>query len=79
MATITIDGKKYDTDNLSKQTKAQLVNLNFVDSELRRLKAQAAVFETARQLYANALRHELGEATDHPKVEPAANVEEAPE
>ena len=60
MATITIDGKEYDSDKLSNETKTQLMNLNFVDSELRRLQAQAAVLETARQVYANALRNTLG-------------------
>jgi len=60
MATVTIDGKEYDSDKLSDATKTQLMNLSFVDSELRRLQAQAAVLETARQVYGNALRDSLG-------------------
>lgn len=59
MATVTIDGKEYDSDKLSDATKTQLMNLSFVDSELRRLQAQAAVLETARQVYGRALRESL--------------------
>lgn len=59
MANVTIDGKEYDSDKLSEATKTQLMNLSFVDSELRRLQAQAAVLETARQVYGRALRESL--------------------
>lgn len=60
MANVTIDGKEYDADKLSDATKTQLMNLSFVDSELRRLQANAAVLETARQVYGRALRESLG-------------------
>ncbi|MGP1615851.1 MAG: hypothetical protein ACTS5Y_12465 [Pollutimonas bauzanensis] len=59
MATVTIDGKEYDSDQLSEATRTQLMNLSFVDAELRRLQAQAAVLETARQVYGRALRDSL--------------------
>jgi hypothetical protein len=62
MAKITIDGKEYDTDALSDASKTQLVNLRFVDNELQRLQAQAAVLETARQVYVRALKDALGTA-----------------
>ena len=55
MATITIDGKEYDTDKLSDETKAQLGSLQYVDSELARLQAQAAALQTARIAYGRAL------------------------
>jgi len=59
MAMIKIDGKDYDTDTLSDQSKAQLVNLRFVDTELDRLQAKIAVLQTARQVYVNALKQAL--------------------
>ena len=64
MATITIDGKEYDVDSLSEESKAQLVNLRYVDSELARLQAQAATLQTARIAYGRALKQTLeqGEA-----------------
>jgi hypothetical protein len=61
MAMIKIDGKDYDTDKLSDQSKAQLVNLRFVDNEIDRLQAQMAVYHTARQVYVRALKEALGE------------------
>jgi hypothetical protein len=59
MATITIDGAEYDTDNLSESAKAQVVSLQFVQQELARLEAQIAVYRTAEAGYAKALKEEL--------------------
>jgi hypothetical protein len=59
MATIKIDNQEYNIDSLSEEAKSQLTNLHFVDSELARLNAQLAVFNTARVSYANALKSAL--------------------
>ena len=59
MATITIDNQAYNTDQLSDEAKNQLLSLQFVDAELQRLQAQAAVLQTARGVYANALKAAL--------------------
>lgn len=59
MTTITIDNQSYDLDTLSSEAKAQLQNLQFVDSELARLQAQAAVLQTARMSYSKALQAAL--------------------
>ena len=59
MPTITIDNKSYDLDQLSKEAKAQLSSLQFVDAELARLQAQAAALQTARNAYARALQAAL--------------------
>ena len=71
MATITIDGKEYDTDKLSDETKAQLGSLQYVDSELARLQAQAAALQTARIAYGRALKETL-ENGSTPKEEEVA-------
>ena len=70
MATITIDGKEYDVDSLSEESKAQLVSLRYVDSELARLQAQAATLQTARIAYGRALKQTLeqGEAPKEDEV-----------
>lgn len=60
MATITINGVEYDTDNLSEEAKAQVISLQFVQAELQRLEAQIAVFKTAEAGYAKALQEQLG-------------------
>ena len=59
MATITIDNKEYDTDDLSTEAKNQVASLNFVRSELAKLNAQIAVYKTAEAGYAKALQNEL--------------------
>ena len=55
MPTIKIDNKEYDVDSLSKEAKAQLQSIQFVDSEIARLQAQLAAMKTARNTYAKAL------------------------
>jgi hypothetical protein len=59
MATITIDGTEYDTDKLSEAANAQVVSLQFVQTEIQRLEAQIAVYKTAEAGYAKALQNEL--------------------
>ena len=59
MPTITIDNHTYDFDTLSIEARAQLQSLQFVDAELARLQAQAAVLQTARMAYAKALNEAL--------------------
>lgn len=55
MPMIKIDDKDYDFDTLSQEAKDQLTSLQFVDQELARLNAQAAVYQTARNAYSKAL------------------------
>ncbi len=59
MATITIDGAEYDSDNFSDEAKNQVASLQFVKTEIARLQAQLAVYKTAESGYANALKSEL--------------------
>ena len=64
MATIKIDDKDYDVDDLSEEAKAQVASLNFVDAELSRLQLKSAAMQTARNAYASALQSLLGEDED---------------
>ena len=59
MATITIDGKEYDSDKLSDAAKQQLGSLQFVQTEIKRLESQIAVCKTAAVAYTNALKDEI--------------------
>ena len=59
MPTITIDGKKYDTETLSDEAKNQLGSIQFVDRKIAELKAETAAFQTARNGYARALNEIL--------------------
>jgi hypothetical protein len=59
MPNLNIDNVDYDTDKLSDEAKAQLVNLQFCDQELVGLQAQTAAIQTARMAYAKALQAAL--------------------
>jgi hypothetical protein len=60
MTIIKIDDKDYDTETLSDEAKSQIQSIQFVDQELAKLNAQAAVMQTARIAYAKALNDALG-------------------
>jgi hypothetical protein len=53
--TIRINDKEYLLSDLSNDAKAQLSSLHITDVEIKRLKAQLAIHETARNAYARAL------------------------
>ncbi len=59
MPTITIDNRPYDLDSLSPEARGNLTSLQFCDAELARLKAQAAIYQTARMAYSKALQASL--------------------
>ena len=59
MTTITIDNQAYSIDTLSEEAKNKLGSLQYVDQELQKLNAQAAVLQTARLAYAQALKDAL--------------------
>ena len=59
MQSIKIDNKEYDLDTLSDECKAQLASIQFVEQELARLQAQAAVLQTAKAAYLQGLKASL--------------------
>ncbi len=62
MPNLIIDNKSYDIDQLGDDAKAQVANLQYVETELQRLNATIAVFQTARNAYVAALRPLLATA-----------------
>jgi hypothetical protein len=61
MPKITIDDIEYNTEDLSENGKAQLASLQFLESQMNKIKAEIAVYQTARNSYAAALKAELPE------------------
>ena len=59
MATITIDDKEYNLDDLSNQAKEQLASIQFVQSEIKKLEGEMAVYKTALAAYTSALKSEI--------------------
>ena len=56
---LIIDGVDYDLENLTENAKLQLVNIQFVDTQLLQLENEWAVADTARIGYSHALKKEL--------------------
>ena len=61
---ITVDGVEYSFDNLSESAKANLINIQFVDTQIQQLNNEWAVSDTARIGYSNALRSEFKKIED---------------
>ena len=59
MPKMTIDGIEYNSEDLSANGKAQLASLQFLQAQMNKLKAEIAVYETARNTYVAALKAEL--------------------
>jgi hypothetical protein len=59
MPKITVDGIDYNTEDLSDNGKAQLASLQFLEVQMKKIKAEIAVYQTARSAYVTVLKQEL--------------------
>jgi len=59
MPKITVDGVEYNTEDLSDNGKAQLASLQFLETQMGKIKSEIAVYQTARNAYAASLKAEL--------------------
>ena len=59
MPKIIIDDIEYNTEDLTDNGKAQLASLQFLQSQMNKLKSEIAVYQTARNTYVTALKSEL--------------------
>ena len=59
MPKITVDGIEYNTEDLTEDGKAQLASLQFLEAQMKKLKSEIAVYQTARNTYVAALKTEL--------------------
>ena len=59
MPKITIDEIEYNTEDLSENGKAQLASLQFLDIQMKKIKSEIAVYQTARNAYVSGLKSEL--------------------
>ena len=64
MVAITIDGKEYESDDLSEDARAQYNSINATDAEIARINLQLAIAQTARNAYARALNELLPKDED---------------
>ena len=68
MATITIDGKEYDIDELSEGAKSQVGSIQVCDQKINQLQVDIAVIQTARGAYARSLQNQLPGSSDQDEV-----------
>lgn len=54
--TVTIDGTQYEVDSLSKEARAALVNLQLTEGEIKRLRVQLGIAQTAQRAFAAQLK-----------------------
>jgi hypothetical protein len=59
MPKIQLDDIEFNTEDLSEQSQAILKSLQFVEVQLQKLKSEIAVYQTAQQTYAAALKEEI--------------------
>lgn len=58
-AKVRINDVDYDMADMPEKVREQLMNLRFAESEVRRLQAQLAIAQTAKNAYQQALVAEL--------------------
>ena len=68
MPKITVAGIDYNTEDLTENGKAQLASLQFLEQQMAKLKSEIAVYQTARNAYAQALKSELDKAAENETV-----------
>ena len=59
MAALSINDKEYELDTLSDECKAHLASIQYCDQEIARLQVKAAVIQTAKNNYIQALNAAL--------------------
>jgi hypothetical protein len=59
VAKINVDGKEYDLDELSPETRAEFEMLFFTEQRMRELRKELAVLQTARDAYGRAFQQKL--------------------
>ena len=69
MPKITVDGIEYNTEDLSDNGKAQLASLQFLEVQMKKLRGEIAVYQTAKATYAATLKAELDKINDEEQEE----------
>ena len=59
MPKITVDNIEYNTEDMSDNAKAQLASLQFLEVQMKKIKSEIAVYETAKNAYIQFLKAEL--------------------
>jgi hypothetical protein len=63
---VTVDNEKYRLNDLPESTKAKMLNIQFVDTEIVRVRNQLVVLQAARKEFSRQLKEELPRPMDAP-------------
>ena len=66
MPKLKIDEVEYNTEDLTENGLAQLASLQFVEQQLRTIRSEIAVYQTAQKSYLTALKTEIEETGIQP-------------
>lgn len=69
MPSITLDGIRYNTEDLTERGRAQLASLQFLETNLKKLKNEISVYQTAQASYVAALKAEIEKSGIEPTKE----------
>jgi hypothetical protein len=59
MPKITLDGIEYNTEDLTDDGRAQLASLQFLESQIKKIQNEMAVYQTAKNTYVAVLKKEI--------------------
>ena len=71
MPKIKIDDLEYNTEDLSENGLAQLKSLQYLETQLQKLRNDIAVYQTAQRTYVAALQEEIKKSGIEPITEKA--------
>lgn len=71
MPKIKIDDLEYNTEDLSENGLAQLKSLQYLETQLQKLRNDIAVYQTAQRTYVAALQEEIKKSGIEPIIEGA--------
>jgi len=57
--TLKINDKEYNINDLSNEAKSYIAQIQLIDSKMMPMKAELAVYQTARDTYSSSLNAEL--------------------
>lgn len=69
MPKLTLDEIEYNTEDLSERGQVTLQSLQFLEIQLKKLKNEVAVYQTAQRTYLAALKEEISRAGVKPLQE----------
>lgn len=71
---ISVDGRQYRVDDLSEDARGRIASVRACDQRIQQLQQDLAIAQTARAVYANALRTALPEPVDTAGEDAAADA-----